>query len=261
MCSVTFWPTDAGYRLAMNRDELRSRAPGLPPAQEVVGARRVVHPRDPAGGTWISLNDLGVTFALLNWYAVTSRASLPAVSRGEVVLALRSSASAAEAGERLRSMNLARVNPFRLLGFDPAAPEIREWRWDLASLTEEVRSWAPTFWASSGHDEPGAQRERTATFERWRTRHEAGSWEWLRRLHGSHETERGPYSVCMHRADATTVSYTEVQVEHGESALRYHAGAPCGSTLPWPSSAVALGSSPSTRTRMRAVWLSGLFKT
>lgn len=227
MCSVTFWPVDSGYRLAMNRDELLTRAPGLPPALERVGERRVLHPRDPAGGTWISVNDRGVAFALINWYAVPSRAALPAVSRGEVVLALRPVTSSADVGEHLSSMNLSRVNPFRLLAFFPANREVREWRWDLATLSEQEIAWAPAFWASSGHDEPGAQRLRAATFERWRTRGEAGTWEWLRQFHGSHDPERGPYSVCMHRADAATVSYAEVQVEGGEVVLRYRASAPC----------------------------------
>jgi len=36
-----------------------------------------------------------------------------------------------------------------------------------------------------------------------------------------------PFSTCMHRADASTVSYTEISFSPREAVMRYHAGAPC----------------------------------
>ncbi|HTH50036.1 MAG TPA: NRDE family protein [Candidatus Limnocylindria bacterium] len=227
MCSVTFWPNARGYRLAMNRDESLARVTGLPPARFVVGGRTIVHPGEPMGGTWICLNDRGVTFALINWYAITARASAPTVSRGEVLLTLRDSTEPEEAAARLRLLPLTQLNPFRMIGFFPGQQAVREWRWDVATLAEVPHHWSPGQWLSSGYDEPTAQHIRGATFETLRMEADAGSLPWLRRLHSSHGPERGPFSTCMHRADAATVSYTEIEIERDTRIMRHGTGSPC----------------------------------
>jgi hypothetical protein len=53
-------------------------------------------------------------------------------------------------------------------------------------------------------------------------------------LHRSHGTERGPYSTCMHREDAATVSYTEVTVSRQRADMSYTPGTPC-CTVSMPS--------------------------
>src|SRR5206468_9651830 len=56
-----------GIRVASNRDELRSRAPGLAPEVRGFGSRRAMMPIDPvSGGTWIAVNDAGLAMTLLN---------------------------------------------------------------------------------------------------------------------------------------------------------------------------------------------------
>jgi hypothetical protein len=49
----------------------------------------------------------------------------------------------------------------------------------------------------------------------------------LRRLHCSHQPERGAFSVCMHRDDAETVSYTEIIAGQDGARMRHAAGALC----------------------------------
>jgi hypothetical protein len=49
----------------------------------------------------------------------------------------------------------------------------------------------------------------------------------LRALHASHLPQRGPFSICMHRPEATTVSYSEVVASAKRITLRYQPGAPC----------------------------------
>jgi len=88
MCTVTFSPRQRGYALAMNRDEQLTGAVGLPPCESIVYGRRVLAPSEPGGGTWILLNESGVTFALINWYSISSRVKIKTVSRGEVVRAV-----------------------------------------------------------------------------------------------------------------------------------------------------------------------------
>ncbi|MBN8247709.1 MAG: NRDE family protein [Verrucomicrobia bacterium] len=227
MCSVTFWPRRGGYRLAMNRDELLTRATGIPSARFVVGGRAVLHPGEPGGGTWVSVNDAGVAFALINWYAVPLKASPPTVSRGGVVASLSGCSQPGEMEARLTGLELARMNPFRVMGFFPGRKQIFQWRWDCRVLSGEVHSWKPGQWLSSGHDEPGVQRTRGADFDRRRRDSDAGSIPWIRRLHASHDPGQGPYSMCMHRSDAETVSYTEIEVDASTAVMRYHAGPPC----------------------------------
>ena len=49
----------------------------------------------------------------------------------------------------------------------------------------------------------------------------------LRRLHRSHLPKRGPFSICMHRPDAMTISYTEVAVSKQRATMRYKSAPPC----------------------------------
>src|SRR5213083_21809 len=85
MCTVTFMPQRTGYCLAMNRDEKRTRPQGLSPAQRNIDGHRVIYPYEPGGGTWIALNDKGVSLALINWYSVAQRVKKDTLSRGGVI--------------------------------------------------------------------------------------------------------------------------------------------------------------------------------
>jgi Transport and Golgi organisation 2 len=227
MCTVTFLPRQRGYALAMNRDEKLTRITGLPPAEKIIQGRKMLSPSEPGGGTWIALNDFGATFALINWYLITARVKGEMVSRGRVVSAVGVLDSPGSASLILETLPLKRINPFRLIGFFPAAGEIAEWRWDLKKLVCKNHHWRVRQWISSGFDEPAAQRMRSETFRRAMKQKSAGSLDWLRRLHRSHLPQSGPFSTCLHRADAATVSCTEVTVSPDQAVMRHHAGAPC----------------------------------
>jgi len=227
MCTVTFSPRRRGYALAMNRDEQLTRATGLPPTESLINGRRVLAPSEPGGGTWISLNDSGVTFALINWYSIPTRVDVKPVSRGEVVKSVSSLTAALATSKALEQLPLPRINPFRLIGIFPGANEIPEWRWDLKTLSLKKHSWRLQQWISSGFDERRAQRVRGKTFQEAARQKAVGNLEWLRRLHRSHAPITGPFSTCMHRADAATVSYTEVTVSSPTFSMRYFDGAPC----------------------------------
>jgi hypothetical protein len=227
MCTVTFSPRRDGYLLAMNRDEKLARPPGLPAALHQVGPHQALFPSEPGGGTWIGVNDAGITLALINWYSVSARVSGVAVSRGEVVGAGLRGDDCAHLESALANLPLQRINPFRLIGVFPRQRSVMEWRWDMASVERVRHEWAINTWISSGWDEPGAQRSRSQAFQEALRRRSAGNLEWLGRFHRSHRPERGPYSVCMHREDAATVSYTEIKALGQHAELRYTGGAPC----------------------------------
>lgn len=227
MCTVTFIARRNGFALGMNRDEKLSRVAARPPAVRQAGGRRVLYPSEPGGGTWVGVNDSGTGFALINWYSISARVTGPSVSRGEVVKAVLAATSVASSEKILARLPLKQMNAFRLIGFFPRTQEIVEWRWNLKRLEPQSHPWKTNIWISSGFDEPGAQRMRGKAFATALQQSSAGTLSWLRRLHRSHRPARGPYSICMHRADAATVSYTEMVVAAGEARIRYHAGAPC----------------------------------
>lgn len=227
MCTVTFLPRRRGYLLGMNRDEKLTRLIANPPGLFSVGSRQALFPTEPGGGTWIGVNDAGVTFALINWYAIKEKVTGDAISRGEVVRRLLATATATEAADSFGSLPLRTTNPFRVIGVFPSSGVFLEWRWNLSDLSCHRHDWKPGTWISSGYDELGAQRTRGAAFQKALSASTAGRRDWLRRLHRSHGEECGPYSHCMHRPDAATVSYTEVQVATQKAILRYYAGNPC----------------------------------
>jgi hypothetical protein len=227
MCTVTFSPRRSGYALAMNRDETFTRIAGLPPRSWKMNGRTVLCPAEPGGGTWISVNDTGTTLALINWYAVGEQVKGRGVSRGEVVNTTGIAHTPGLVAEALARLPLPEINPFRLIGIFPATNEIIEWRWDLKKLASKRHHWSLQQWISSGFDEPAAQRVRGRVFQHARRQKSAANLDWLRRLHRSHLPESGPFSTCMHRQDAATVSYTEIVVSPHKAVMRYHAGAPC----------------------------------
>ena len=227
MCTVTFIARQRGYYLGMNRDEKLTRPIALPPRKTTIEGRAVLAPSEPGGGTWIALNDQGATLALINWYSIAARVAGKAVSRGEVVNSVSPTSSSDFADTVLAGLPLDRINPFRLIGVFPATNEIVEWRWNLKQIFRKRHRWKSQQWISSGFDEPTAQRVRSKTFQRAGRQQSTGSLDWLRRLHRSHAPDAGPFSTCMHRADAITVSYTEISVAPSGAVMRYHAGPPC----------------------------------
>ncbi|MCI0535932.1 MAG: NRDE family protein [Verrucomicrobiales bacterium] len=227
MCTVTFIARRNGYALGMNRDEMLARVKALPPARSLIHGRFAIYPSEPSGGTWIGVNDAGVTFALINWYSVPAKLAGPPISRGEVVKLALQCHSAPFVHTQLAEFPLKLINPFRLIGVFPTSRKVVEWRWNLRALERIDHAWETNTWISSGFDEAGAQQTRGKIFSEALRRPAAGSVNWLRRLHRSHAPERGAYSHCMHRDEAATMSYTEVIVSEAAATMRYTPGAPC----------------------------------
>lgn len=227
MCTVSFLPRPNGFYLAMNRDEKRTRSSALPPAIADLTICRAIFPREPNGGTWISTNDAGVCLALINWHRIDRDPTKAVVSRGQVVETLANKSSVAEIGAALRKLPLRKLRPFRLIAIVPSDKTLTEWRWNLERLSARKHMWQCQHWFSSGFDERRAEFERSRICELAQKQESAGSLGWLRRLHRSHSPKRGPFSICMHRSDAATVSYTEVEVTNRHAMMRYKSGSSC----------------------------------
>jgi hypothetical protein len=226
MCTLTFIPKPQGYLLGMNRDERLTRELALAPEPITTLRFPAVYPRESAGGTWIGSNAAGITFALLNQNP-GPQAKMKQRSRGEIIPALLESSRFPEAMRRFQHLELHGMLPFVLVGIFPAEQIISQCQWDGSELKFLRIGWDVRHWFSSGVSDEMARKVRGSTcYEAWRRR-DAGSAEWLRGLHASHSPVRGSFSICVHRPDAATVSYTETAFTGSQLAMRYHAGYPC----------------------------------
>jgi hypothetical protein len=229
MCTVSFHPHRSGYLLAMNRDEKLTRARGLPPARVELGHMTALFPSEPDGGTWIGLNERMVSLALINWYSAPQQSSESYLSRGQVIRKGLTASTQDELHNLLSELPLEQIKPFRLISIFPKSRQILEWRWSQLKFEAIEFPWGICAWFSSGFDEPGAQEARAAVFRQHQQASGASDPGRVRQLHRSHAPAAGPYSICMHRADAATVSYTEIQVTGKRGEMRYLEGSPCSS--------------------------------
>ena len=227
MCTVSFLPSPQGFYLAMNRDEKRDRFTALPAEIVEFQNHRAIFPREPTGGTWISANDAGVCLALINWHRITREPNNGVRSRGEVVRKLAGISTSDKISAAITKLPLRKLRPFRLVAIAPKENRVVEWRWNLNRLTQRKHAWKLRHWFSSGFDEATAEAERTRVCTAPSDGSAKRDLKWLRRLHRSHEPKRGPFSICMHRPTAATVSYTEVAVSGRSVVMRYKDGPPC----------------------------------
>jgi len=228
MCTLSFLPGEHGYLIAMNRDESKLRPTALPPILHKSGSLSLLYPQEQSGGTWIGANSRGHLFALLNWYSVgTEKLGEKRRSRGEIIPDVLLASDAESANHRLESANFGGIFPFRLLGMFPKERLVREWRWEGNTLSTKFHDWARQHWFSSSRSDQNAEEQRGKTCEQtWRAE-SSDPVSWLRSLHASHNPEPGPFSICVHREDAATVSYTEVRYYPGELRMNYQPGHPC----------------------------------
>ena len=133
MCTVTWAPVDGGYELFMNRDELHTRGPALPPARKTHDGVTYIAPTDSdAGGTWIAANEHGVVACLLNNFPSmlrmasgadrrvdTTRLPRGAESRGLIPPALMAARSLTELDSHLRHLDHTQFNPFYVFALGP----------------------------------------------------------------------------------------------------------------------------------------------
>jgi hypothetical protein len=166
-----------------------------------------------------------VCLALINWYRIERKPKKDTLSRGLVVKELAGK-STKEIAAAVKKLPVRKLRPFRLIAIVPGERRVIEWRWNLQRLAIRNHEWQLQHWFSSGFNEPRAEVERRRVCAAANDQESAESLSWLRQLHRSHAPKRGPFSICMHRPDAATVSYTEVAVSKQRAIMRYKSG-PC----------------------------------
>jgi hypothetical protein len=230
MCTVSVALSRDGsaLRLLMNRDERRLRLGARPPALTTRGATRAVWPIDQhAGGTWIAMNEAGLAFALLN---ATTRGKLPAgpaaISRGAVIPSLIGARDIDEVERRFINGPASwPCLPFTLV----VATRDR-----VTVLTPNGSTAAemPVVFSSSTLGDDLVDGPRRDLFDHLLAT-SASAWEAQTRLHQHAWPDRRHLSVLMSRADACTVSRTEIIVSSDRCTMQYAAildGWPAGVT-------------------------------
>lgn len=210
MCTLSWRrEPDGAYEVFFNRDEKKSRSVAEPPRVHGGSDGRFLAPVDPdGGGTWMLANRQGLLVCLLNrWHEESPVLKEPILSRGRLVMDMGGMENVPAVEERLRMVDLRAVRPFTMVGFDLVGE--RAWNWNGRQLMVE-RPACPLTSSSFHFEEVAAAR--TRRFQDLSCSPAARA-ELLERFHA--DTDDGPsaFTVRMCRADAQTMSRSEVRVD------------------------------------------------
>lgn len=232
MCTVTWMHQENGYQLFCNRDEKKTRPVALPPRVQSCAGVRFLAPVDPqSGGSWIAVNEFGVSICLLNGDPPHNRllkSPEPVKSRGLIPPQLITAVSASECILQLQKLALAWFAPFTVLVLQSDTPAtIAVWDGRRVEINHSTDPMLPL--TSSAFEPQRISKGRERRFVR-RLR-EAGhlSAEVLRNFHSSRGERHNASSSCMHREDAETVSFSRVIVNRNRIQFVYSPGPPCQS--------------------------------
>jgi Transport and Golgi organisation 2 len=246
MCTLSVVTREDGFLLGMNRDERLDRGLATPPRRNSIHGVDALYPLDVRGGTWIAVNQLGITLALLNRNE-HELGSIPLErdrSRGFIIPELIHLGSLPEIEARTQQLSFKGLPPFCLVGVFPAEKVFGEWNWDGAEMRATAQGWGVRHWFSSGLSDEMAEANRSKVCHSAWEQADAGTAPWLMKLHASHVNGPGPFSICVHRENVQTVSYTEIALTGPAVRLTYFQGSPCVRPESDPGFAESIGADP-----------------
>lgn len=220
MCTITIVPRGDSLRLMCNRDERLDRPAAHPPAHARFGARVGIAPIDPVGGgSWIGINDAGLTVALLNRGTACARESRRVESRGRIVTRLLECETLDDVAAASAALDVSNYEPFRtivILGRRARVADVRGGR--VAVRRFDVSR--PRLLTSSSVEPVRALTTRGAAFRAMVLR--AGDRAQAQAAFHQYEDPRSRHmGVLMTRSDARTVSRTTVDICPRGLALTY----------------------------------------
>lgn len=227
MCTVSWIAAPGCLDIFFSRDERHQRGVARAPAPRMSRGVRYLAPEDADhGGTWLLANETGLCISLLNGEAGPDSLSPVdrAISRGLLILQL-SHCRHENLANTFALLALECYHPFTLVALAPDREPLG-FAWDGARcrrLTFDPRlpMLTSSSWRSADVRVSREDELRSAL------RSAALSPTVLEAFHRSHRPEPGPMSVCMHRADASTVSLSRVRVNAREVEFRYASGPAC----------------------------------
>ncbi|MFP4260643.1 MAG: NRDE family protein [Opitutales bacterium] len=223
MCSISWQFHPEGYDLFFTRDEQRSRASAEPPSiHETDQAIRYLAPIDPqGGGTWIFVNEHGLSAALLNACELNDAAPpLEAPqSRGQLLRALAAADTVESFGRNLKDSVARHSYPScYLMAFGPTGT-VGCWLWNCRELQTKPGPGLSFFTTSS---------VQPAEVRAYRNEHFARklgsppySAEMLERFHHGEAGQASAFDVRMSRPDARSVSLTRICHRPEASTMHY----------------------------------------
>jgi hypothetical protein len=218
MCSAAWTFHDDGYEIVFNRDEQWTRVPSADPKLETQHPVPGLCARDPAGGgSWLFVNDAGITFALMNAYAHTVGNPFATTSRGRLPLLAGRVTQSSEIESIISQVEWTQHAPCYLLTWSPSGFTSHLWTGqDLQKLTPPQRDFMTT---SSVRTE-SICRARVRRFD------ELIGHPLLEIMSDDYEAEPAA-AIFLKRSDAGTVSQSQVQVtEAGISLAVQRSGEP-----------------------------------
>jgi hypothetical protein len=228
MCTVSWLRQAEGYMLLCNRDERHTRKQASGPRVGNVRGVSFVAPVDgDHGGSWIGANQFGLTLCLLNrygdWYTDPNKNY---ISRGLLLTDLLDCRRSQHVSERVNDIELDRFQPFTMSALAVEEPAILiDWTGSECTIQLDAEARMPL--TSSSLKDPNVIASRRKLFAEMVSQPRKLDVDLLRQFHRGHLPERGPYSVCMHRHDAATVSLSIVTVNRDTVEFSYQANSPC----------------------------------
>ena len=226
---MTWFVTDDGYELFFNRDERISRSRAKSPSVQAFGGIDYISPTDvDAGGTWIAVNHFGISVCLLNHYQFEQIASYQKwISRGEIVRDFATIDQISSAEKRFNALDLKDFRAFRMFVIDRFGNNIL-CVWDGHESRIEDSVTTPK--SSSSVDAKYVKSIRKELFSELGLDNLKSTSKYLN-YHAGHIPNKSKESVCMHRADANTVSLSHIVVNSEAVSFSYADGAPCEASL------------------------------
>ncbi|MBY0510057.1 MAG: NRDE family protein [Rhodospirillaceae bacterium] len=232
MCTVVMlrrpghaWP----LLLGANRDEMGNR-PWKPPARHWPDRADVVAGLDElAGGTWMGLNDNGVTACILNRYGSLGPAPGKR-SRGELVLDALDHSDAQDAARFLKDIDPGAYRPFNMLIADNRDAWWLAMKTDTSDITlEPIPEGLSMFTA---HDRNDTSDARIGTYlplfqKALPPDPDAGDWASWQALFGANTATGEPYTAMSFKTDSgfgtsssSLLALPSIEAAHGESKIR-----------------------------------------
>ena len=237
MCTLSWLLNKDGYSLIFNRDELNNRQRALPPIHKRSDSgTHFLSPTDTdAGGSWLIINEYGLTACLLNFYAADKAPSNDVHSRGEIVLKFTDCRSVREAENIVQEMDSSHYRGFDLVLFDSQQKPV-QYCWDARTLVRHLPIIPLT---SSSYRTDEICEYRRELFRELFFHDAPQNLQQLLEFHNCHSAPQIPaptsaHAPCMHRQEAKTVSQCVVEVTEEQVSMRYADGSPCSSELSPP---------------------------
>ena len=195
----------------------------MAPAIDSLNQTRCVYPIDAdAGGTWLLVNEFGLTLGLLNYYeAQVSYTPKDRLSRGKLPINMAGFQTLAEVHGAFEKEDLAPYPPFHFLAVDPSAAALLI-TWDGHQITMAGPKWDDLPITTSSFQTKQVVAARKTLFKK-EVHSAVDTVKAMETYHCQKKPEPPTFGVIMTRQNAKTVSVSRVQVTDSQISMSYRA--------------------------------------